>query len=215
MLNKKLIREIEKLIIVHHHSYETPIKGVLWEEIFAKAVIKSGGTSDWKPDDSHSVGKDQSCSWGAFENTRISNKSGYYTISSGRLKISGSRTTSHTTLEEKIKHLSNKNEDLYLCLARSSLKKDKNYYIFCFDTNLLDYHNQDWIENYDKNNKLSGWKCECPQYKAWVKKSLSDQLWTDINLAACNITPIIIELLKLSQIYQNQLQKIVLFFLSA
>ena len=194
MFNRKLIREIEKRILVHHYLYKTPIKGTLWEDIFAHSVIAVGGTSDWRADNSHESGKDQSCSWGDLENTRISNKSGYYTISSNSLKISGSRTTTFPTIEEKVQYISDKKEDYYVCLAQSTLKKDENYYIFWFDTNVLDYQNQIWEETLDKKGSSSGWKCESPKYRAWINKSLSDQLWTHINLKECGIEPIIIEM---------------------
>jgi hypothetical protein len=194
VFNKKLIREIEKRILVHHHLYKTPIKGILWEEIFAQSVIATGGHSDWKPNNSHEAGKDQSVIIGDLDNLRISNKSGTYTISSNTLKISGSRTTTYPTLEEKIQYISDKKEDVYVCLATSSLKKDDNYYIFWFDTNILDYGNQTWVETIGKNGEHSGWKCECVGYKAWINKSLSDQLWTHINLKECGIEPICIEL---------------------
>ena len=194
MLNKKLIREIEKRILVHHHLYKTPIKGVLWEEIFAQSVIATGGHSDWQPNNSHEAGKDQSVIIGDLNNLRISNKSGYYTISSNSLKISGSRTTTYSTIEEKVEYISDKKEDVYVCLATSSLKKDDNYYIFWFDTNILDYGNQVWVETIGKQGEHSGWKCECNRYRAWINKSLSDQLWTHINLKECGIEPICIEL---------------------
>ena len=194
MLNKKLIREIEKRILVHHNLYRTPIKGVLWEDIFAQSVTAVGGKSDWKPDNSHESGKDQSCTWGDLDDKKISNKSGYYTISSGSLKISGSRTTSYPTLEEKVQYISDKKEDYYVCLATSSLKKDDNYYIFWFDTSILDYGNQEWSETIGKKGEHTGWKCECPKYRAWINKSLSDQLWTHINLKECGIEPIVIDL---------------------
>lgn len=194
MFNKKLIREIEKRLLVHHHLYTTPIKGVLWEDIFAKSVVAVGGTTDWKPDNSHESGRDQSCSLGELGNVRISNKSGYYTISSSSLKISGSRTTSYSTIDEKIAYISDKKEDYYVCLSTSSLKKDPNYYIFYFDTNILDYSKQEWVVNYNKSGDIVGWKCECPQYKAWISSSMSDQLWTNINLKVCEIEPIVIEM---------------------
>jgi hypothetical protein len=194
VLNKKLIREIEKRILVHHHLYNTPIKGILWEDIFAQSVIASGGSSDWQPNNSHESGKDQSCSLGNDNPIRISNKSGYYTISSNSLKISGSRTTTFPTLEEKVQYISDKKEDYYVCLATSSLKKDENYYIFWFDTSILDYGNQQWVETIGKKGELSGWKCECNRYRAWINKSLSDQLWTHLNLKECGIEPICIEL---------------------
>lgn len=141
----------------------------------------------------HTIGKDQTCSWSESDTKRISNKSGVYTISSNKLKISGSRSTSHPTLEEKLNYYSDKQEDYYLCLATSSIKKDPNYYLFCFDTHILDYKNAEWVEQYDNENELTGWKCSTDSYDAWIRRDLSDQLWTHIKLNNTDIKPFVIE----------------------
>ena len=138
-MNDELIDEIKKRILEHHKLYRLTIKGEYWEDIFSQAVLQIGGFSDWAPERTHTIGMDQICSWGDYNNLRISNKSGLYTISSQTLKISGSRSTSYDTLEEKIQHFSNKQEDFYSCLATSSLKKDPNYYLFFFGGILAPY----------------------------------------------------------------------------
>lgn len=193
-MNNELIEEIKHRILEHHKLYRLTIKGEYWEDIFSQAVISIGGYSDWTPDRTHMVGKDQICSWHDNQNIRISNKSGLYTISSNSLKISGSRSTTYETLEEKVKHFSNKQEDFYSCLATSSLKKDKNYYLFYFDSKILDYDKADWQPTYDKENKHTGWKCSTDKYDAWIKKNLSDQLWTHIKIGPAEINPIKIEI---------------------
>jgi hypothetical protein len=192
-VNDDLIEEIKQRIHDHHKLYRLTIKGEYWEDIFSQAILSTNGKSDWTPDRTHMIGKDQICSWESYENVRISNKSGLYTISSGTLKISGSRSTTYETLEEKIQHFSNKQEDFYSCLATSSLKKDKNYYLFFFDSKLLDYDKVEWNPTYDKTDKQTGWKAVTDRYTAWIKKNLSDQLWTHINIDKSEIRPIKIE----------------------
>lgn len=192
MLTNELVKEIKKRVRKHHKIYDLTIKGEYWEEIFARSVESVGGQSDWTADRSHDIGKDQICLFEDQQPKRISNKSGVYTISTNKLKISGSRSTTYPTLEEKIKHFSNKQEDLYFCLATSTLKTDLNYYLFCFDTNLLDYQNAEWEEQYSQEGDLIGWKCSTDAYDAWIRKGMSDQLWTHIKLNNTNIKPICI-----------------------
>jgi hypothetical protein len=193
MLCNEIIKQIKSRIKKHHKLYDLTIKGEYWEEILAKSIIAIGGTTDWTPERTHSVGRDQTCSWSEFSDKKISNKSGIYTISSSRLKISGSRSTSFESLEEKIKYFSDKQEDLYFCLATSSIKKDPNYYLFYFDSSLLDYHNALWQPNYDKTDtKMIGWKCNTDYYDAWIKNDMSGQLWTHIKLDKANLTPIVL-----------------------
>jgi hypothetical protein len=191
MLSNELIKQIKSRIKKHHRLYDLTIKGEYWEEIFAKSILSVGGITDWAPDRNHVVGKDQTCSFGQIDDKRISNKSGVYTLSSGKLKISGSRSTTFDTLEEKIKYFSDKQEDLYFCLATSSIKRDPNYYLFYFDSTLLDYENADWIINYNKDQtKTIGWKCNTEFYDAWINNDMSGQLWTHINTKTSNLTPI-------------------------
>jgi hypothetical protein len=189
MLSDELVEEIERRVRDHHKLYDLSVKGEYWEEILAKSIIVTGGQSDWLAERTHTIGKDQICSWGSYENKRISNKSGVYTISSNTLKINGSRSTTYSTLEDKIAYFSDKKEDFYFCLATSTLKKDLNYYLFCFETNILDYKKADWQEHYNDKKELMGWKCTTPIYNAWIKRNMSDQLWTHIKLDVANIKP--------------------------
>jgi hypothetical protein len=192
MLSENLIDEIRKRIKEHHILYDLSVKGEYWEEILAKSIIAIGGTTDWTPERTHTIGKDQICSWNGYINKRISNKSGVYTISSNILKINGSRSTTHQTLEDKINYFSDKQEDVYFCLATSTLKRDLNYYLFCFESSLLDYKSAQWEEQHT-NEKLIGWKCSTDMFNAWIKRNMSDQLWTHIKLTPANLTPTILE----------------------
>lgn len=192
MLSENLIDEIRKRIKEHHLLYDLSVKGEYWEEILAKSIIAIGGITDWTAERTHTIGRDQICSWNDNINKRISNKSGVYTISSNTLKINGSRSTTHQTLEEKINYFADKQEDVYFCLATSTLKKDLNYYLFCFESSLLDYKNAKWEEQYT-DEKLIGWKCSTDKFNAWIKRNMSDQLWTHLKLNAMNLTPIVLE----------------------
>lgn len=192
MLTKELIKEIRNRVKRHHKLYDLSVKGDYWEEILAKSIIAIGGTTDWKPERTHSIGRDQTCSWSEYKDKRISNKSGIYTISTNSLKISGSRSTTHKTLEEKIKYFSDKQEDLYFCLSTSSIKKDPNYYLFYFDSSILDYQNANWEIQYGQDNNPIGWKCETDTYKAWIKNDMSSQLWSHIKTDMTNLVPIVI-----------------------
>lgn len=193
MLSENLITEIKHRIHEHHNLYDLSVKGEYWEEILAKSILAIGGTTDWEAERTHTIGKDQICSWDNYQNKRISNKSGVYTISSNTLKINGSRSTTYQTLEEKIDYFADKQEDYYFCLATSTLKKDINYYLFFFASSLLDYKNAEWKEQHNEQKKLIGWNCDTPIYKAWIKRNMSDQLWTHIKLTPANLTPTILE----------------------
>jgi hypothetical protein len=193
MIPDEIVEEIKHRVHEHHRLYDLTIKGEYWEEIFAKSIIATGGVSDWSAERTHTIGLDQICSWSTYDNKRVSNKSGLYTISTDTLKINGSRSTSFNTLEEKVKYFSDKQEDVYMCLATSSLKKDNNYYLFSFESKILNYSEANWIPHVNKEGKEAGWKCETDVYKAWIKLNMSDQLWTHINIKNANISPIIIE----------------------
>jgi hypothetical protein len=193
MLCKELIKQIRQRVKKHHKLYDLSIKGDYWEEILAKSIIAIGGDTDWKAERTHCVGKDQTCSWGIYKDKRISNKSGVYTISTNTLKISGSRSTTYKTLEEKINYFSDKQEDLYFCLSTSSIKKDLNYYLFYFESSILDYQNANWENLYSTvNNEQIGWRCETETYKAWIKNDMSSQLWTHIKTDKANLVPLVI-----------------------
>jgi hypothetical protein len=164
----------------HHELYCCKCKAEYLEEHFAYALTESGYGTDWKPDFSHKVGKDQTTNSGV----RCSNKSGTYIIKNKHLIINGSRTTKYKTLNEKLNFLSKNHQDYIFCMATTNEKIWNNkYYFIVLDSNKLDYHNQTWSETYGiiKNKgELSGWECQSDYYSAKISKSMSDQLWTEI-----------------------------------
>lgn len=192
MINNDLKTRIEHRIKEHHKLYDLPVIAEYWEEIFAKSIEDIEGYSDWRPDRSHSVGKDQICT---IEGTtfKISNKSGKYNPNNNTLQISGSRSGEYKTLKQKLKFFSDKQEDVYVCLATSTKKNSqKEYYLFSFDTHILNYSEAEWQPKYSQNGKQSGWFCKTDKYDAAIQQSLSGQIWTTINLEAANIQPEVI-----------------------
>lgn len=192
MIDNDLKTRIEYRIKEHHKLYELPVIAEYWEEIFAKSIEDIEGYSDWRPDRSHSVGKDQICTIGGTT-LKISNKSGKYNPTQNTLQISGSRSGEYKTLKQKLRFFSDKQEDFYVCLATSTRKTGrKEYYLFSFDTHILNYSEADWQPKYSKTGKQSGWFCITDRYQAAIQQSLSGQLWTTINLEAANIQPEVI-----------------------
>ena len=178
-----LVPYIKQLLNKHHELYSVQCKDVLWEEIFSRALIQAGLGSDWSPDYNHKIGTDQTCGDGK----RCSNKSGVFNKTDSSVKISGSRTTKHKTIDDKIKFLSINHEDYILCL--SGCKKEwkqgmKKYYFIVIDSNDLNYADSNWTETIGSRgrykDKVSGWKCITENFNAHITKGTCDQLWTTV-----------------------------------
>lgn len=181
-----LIPFIEKRLEKHHELYSSKCKGEYVEEILSNALKEAGFGSDWKPDFNHKPGIDQTTDNGI----RIGNKSG--TVENDVVSFSGSRLTKHATLQEKLDFLAIKHEDYIVCLSTEKEEWErgiKRYYFIVIDRNVLNYHEQEWVETYGERgrlkDKVNGWKCSCEKYHAKIAKSMSDQLWTTIRLDCC------------------------------
>lgn len=189
MIDNELISKIEYRIKEHHKLYELPVIAEYWEEIFAKSIEDIEGYTDWRPDRSHSIGKDQVCTISG-NTIRVSNKSGKYNTIKKTLQISGSRSGEYDTLQQKLEFFSDKKEDVYVCLATNTKKSIKNeYYLFAFDTEILDYSEADWSPKYSKQGKQTGWYCQTDHYTAAIHNSLSGQLWTTLYTSSLNLEP--------------------------
>lgn len=194
MIDDELKNAIEGRIKEHHKLYELPVIGEYWEEIFARSIEDVEGYSDWKPNRSHAIGKDQICTINGLT-YKISNKSGKYNPTSNTLQISGSRSGDYKTLKQKLRFFSDKQEDVYVCLSTNTKKTDtRKYYLISFDTKILDYSEADWQPKFDQSGKRNGWVCETDKYKASIQQSLSGQLWTTLKLESANIQPEVIEI---------------------
>ena len=173
-----LVPHITHGLSKHHELYTGKVKAEQWEEIFALALKAAGFGSDWKGDNNHRVGVDQTTDCGV----RISNKSGSIK-KQNKINLSGSRLTKHKTLEEKLKFLSIKNEDYIVCLATdASWKKGhKKYYFIVIDSNNLNYPDMIWEDTLSKDKmRVTGHKGIGKGCEAIITKATSDQLWTTI-----------------------------------
>ena len=163
---------------MHHSLYRFPSNATLWEEHCAKSLISCGFGSDWQPTGSHQQGVDQVTDSGL----RISNKGGKITEDLSKLNISGFRTTQYKTIEEKLNFLSLSHEDVIFSLATHTNFdfREPRYYFIAIDSDKLNYHEQNWVDNIGRNGNHMGWKCSAEQFDAQIQKSMSDQLWTNI-----------------------------------
>ena len=175
---KNIIPELQRRLTLHHSLYSFPSNATLWEEHCAKSLISCGFGSDWQPTGSHQQGVDQVTDSGL----RISNKGGKITEDLSKLNISGFRTTQYKTIEEKLNFLSLSHEDVIFSLATHTNFdfREPRYYFIAIDSDKLNYHEQNWVDNIGRNGNHMGWKCSAEQFDAQIQKSMSDQLWTNI-----------------------------------
>ncbi len=177
---QSLVDPLTERLRLHHQNYSSLCKAELWEEVCARSLKDAGFGSDWKPDYNHGVGVDQVTDCGI----RISNKGGSFGGNKSWIEISGSRLTSHETLDDKLKFLSNKTEDYIFCLA--SDKKDKRlytnpiYYLAIIESDKLQYQNAVWKSTFN-GDKITKYECVGEGYTADIRRSMSDQLWTKIS----------------------------------
>jgi hypothetical protein len=192
----KLLPEIERRIKLHHELYTTAVKAENWEEILHNSINKifGEGQSDWDPG-SHKVGADV----GTHILGRISCKSGVISKTKKapeKVTISGSRTTSHKTLEDKISHLSQSHDDLYCCLSKvKDTKSSKGVYTAGFKHDALNgsfnYRLLVFSSATIRPSNLANWRQDPKNSKNYlaegegitqsITESMSAQLWTDLD----------------------------------
>jgi hypothetical protein len=175
MIDAHLLKTITDKIHKHHQLYRFPLKAELWEDIFDQTI--NGGSIRWKMG-SHDVGADVV----SKDGTKYQLKGGMVDVSKDTIQWSGSRTTQHKTIEEKINFISHKHCDKYALLARNKREWDRGlqkYYLLMFDAYLIDYTKLNWIE---REEGWSGANVDL-QYSAEIQKSMSHQLWTKVALS--------------------------------
>ena len=182
MISKEIINKITEKIEQHHKLYRFPLKAELWEDIFDQSI--NGWNSEWYGG-GHSSGADVISE--GKDKTRYQNKSGDVNLNKNTIKWNGHRTTSHKTIDDKVKFISKPHYDKYVMLGRN--KKDwkkgiKRYYLLIFDADLIKYDNLNWNESFGKDNTLNGWKGnnDSLPYTALISKKMSDQLWTECDI---------------------------------
>jgi len=167
----------------HHEIYSGKCKAELWEEVCAGALKESGHGSDWAPDFNHFPGIDQTTTNGVT----ISNKGGKLSNDGKTLNISGSRLTRYRSLLEKVDYLSKKREDYIFCLSSKDCDDITKYYFVVIDASKLTYGDCEWkeVSGSRKNNKntIVGYSADGVGFSAKIQRSMSDQLWTTIDVS--------------------------------
>ena len=186
-LMKELIPKLTTYIKDYHILFSTPMSGVLWEEIFDKALTDCKLDTTWKADGSHKVGEDMRIL--GVDKSRLSLKSGVIDPSNQCVTFSGSRSTKYISLQDKIDFFSKEHEDWYCLLAKKDRKKyrkeyrkkfpvfDKIYTVLIFPKKCCKINQLQWSEH--------------PRGKSWIgtgifeakiQKQMSSQLWTTLPL---------------------------------
>ena len=178
---KKLVEEITNRIKLHHELYSIPVADLMWEEILFKSLKKVGDNGATWDAGSHAIGADVTNSKYGDISCKTGAKTYVKKLDSTFIKINGSRTTKHKTIEEKKKFFAIKKEDVYFCLARNKKEWEfgqKKYYLSIFKT--LNHAKLEWKETFGKNGKSTGWSASSDEMKCKISKSMSDQLWTEV-----------------------------------
>jgi hypothetical protein len=175
---------LEKLRL-HHTIYRLPAIGEYLEELISDTLKENGMPNDWKPQRTNSPSKDFTLNTGET----FSIKSGLYNIKNATLKFSGSRLGKHSGIDEMVKSIKDNHADYYICVAKNDhdwsptpeLGEDKTYYLFVFDSALLDYSGGIW----NKVDNDLGYKyvMDIPGMHARIVSSMSHQLWTTVDLS--------------------------------
>jgi hypothetical protein len=168
IFNLELITQIKKNILVYHTIFDKiDLKGEYWESILDKSFNDLNIKSEWY-ENSHKIGIDILTD----DFGRISCKGGI--LYTKKLVISGSRTTSHPTLEDKIKFLDDKKVDTYFCLAKKK-PFDGKYHLYIFNSDCLDHSSMMW------ENTYRGYKGTVEDFTILIESKMSDQIWYHIN----------------------------------
>ena len=165
--SKKFFGVFTNKVKLHHSLYkELKIKAGMFEELLSSSLREVSGLVTLWDVGSHKTGKDV-----VFNNIRISCKSGVVNRS-GILSLSGSRTTTHKTIEEKVNFISQNHDDFVLTLSECG----DMYKMFIIPSKLLGFGKpSEWIHN------KTHWKFESSVMSCKIKKCMSDQLWMYID----------------------------------
>lgn len=177
MKKEMIIKGIKEKIELHSKLYRFPVKAELWEDILDQVLNPKN--DNWSEDmGNHSSGGD-------VESNGISYqcKSGSLNWKTNSIKWNGHRTTKLETISEKVDFISEKHCDRYAFLARDSKwKENKDYYLIIVDSDFLNYKSMNWSVKMGRNGSQSGWEANSENYSALISKSMSDQLWTSMDI---------------------------------
>lgn len=173
-----LIPILKRRINAYHEMFSLPLIAEQWEETLSRSFEELGHKTSWEPTRSHKVGEDMRLQ--NIENSRISCKSGVFVMNRKLqkecVKFSGSRTTSYSTLDKKLEHLSNNHDDYYFMLSKNK-KFDKKYNLLIFSSDICTPNKLIWSETASKKQ----WE-GTGTFTAEISKSMSAQLWTTVPL---------------------------------
>lgn len=194
-----MLEEITEKLHQHHRLYRYPVKAEYWEDIFDQVINQ--GRVGWIGG-SHASGADVV----SVDGIRYQNKSGTINVKrkitdctinarENTIKWSGHRTTKHKTIDEKVDFISKRHCDKYAMLARNVdewKRKLMKYYLFIFDSSLIDYKSLEWHETKNKKGVTTGWKGTHKDLEYYAQfTNTSDQLWTTVNLSYLPLPEII------------------------
>jgi len=163
-----------ELVLLHKSIYsKVKIKAEMFEEILYKSLCKISNNVVWNYN-SHMTGVDI-----VFEGVRISCKSGK--ITKNKLKYSGSRTTTYKSIKDKVSFLSNNHEDIIVFLA----EQNGMYHLYTIPSSFIIFGSpEEWKEDMKKWKRVDGY------LSMSINKSMSDQLWVEIDLEKICANPI-------------------------
>lgn len=180
----ELAARLEKNIKTYHQMFALPLADVYWENVLHNTLAELGHPTDWVPDRSHQIGKDLSVP--SLVASRISCKAG--TIAKNReynelcVTFSGSRTTKHEAIADKVAHLSGDHQDYYFLLSKRSTVKgkafDMQYTLLVFHASLVSPDKLVWSAEPEKGKWFGRSACPDQPFHASITKKMSDQLWT-------------------------------------
>ena len=174
----KMAPPFKNRLMSHHELYSLPVKGEYFEESLSHALAEAGHKTDWEPNFSHKVGEDM-CLIGVSQG-RISCKSG--TKDAKNVKISGSRSESYKTVEEKVNHFSADHDDVCFMLSKNK-PFNKVYTLLVYRSSVFKPNLLTWREH-EKGNQWFGEG----DFSATIGKSMSSQLWTTLPLGMADVT---------------------------
>jgi hypothetical protein len=169
------LAKFKKNLELHHSLYpDIALDSKMLESIFERSLF-----GDVKHDTgSHSIGYDLIVS-----NKKISVKSGKYNTNKNHLTFSSHRTTTHNTIDEKVKFIDEHHFDYQYNFAKvGKWIKTKSYKLIVFKKEQLKVGDLKFEEN------DSGWLGQNDNIKVGIRKTMSDQVWYTINLN--NVKPL-------------------------
>ena len=174
----KIALPFKNRLMRHHELYSLPVKGEYFEESLSRSLAEAGYKTDWEPNFSHEVGKDMGIK--ELSQGRISCKSG--TKDAKNVKISGSRSESYKTIEEKVNHFSADHDDVCFMLSKNK-PFNKVYTLLVYRSSVFKPNLLTWREH-EKGNQWFGEG----DFSATIGKSMSSQLWTTLPLGMAEVT---------------------------